>query len=323
MAHADKALKQSMHFKRRMTVFMRTFTYGLDNFRRNAWLTVAATVVMTITLLLMFITFAAQNILSTTAIDIGKRIDRSIYLRSETTEDQASVIMNGLRSLANVEEVSFVSAEEGREIFAKENKHDAVTLNAISEATNKIPAKISITLKKVDDTEELISFVNNSQALKEYIDPIRKPTFISDRRAATETIANWTSTAQQFGVMLSIVFATISILIVFNTIRMAIFNRKDEIEMMKLVGANAGFIRGPFVVEAIIYGMIAAALASGAGYAILYATKDSLEDYGIAINSVVIFMQENSIIIVAGMFVAGMLIGVISALLATRRYLKI
>jgi cell division protein FtsX len=110
---------------------------------------------------------------------------------------------------------------------------------------------------------------------------------------------------------------------VFNTIRMAIFNRKDEIQMMKLIGADRNFIRGPFVVEAVVYGFIAAVLATAIGITLLFTTKDKLIDYDVAIQGTIDFTTTYLGFVLLGMILLGAIIGIISSLLATRRYLKI
>ncbi|MNT67184.1 Cell division protein FtsX [compost metagenome] len=104
---------------------------------------------------------------------------------------------------------------------------------------------------------------------------------------------------------------------------MAIFNRKEEIQMMKLIGADRNFIRGPFLVEASVYGFIAAVLATGAGVALLYAIKEPLMRNQIAIESTVQMATVYVGFVLVGMIILGALIGVISSLLATHRYLKI
>lgn len=104
---------------------------------------------------------------------------------------------------------------------------------------------------------------------------------------------------------------------------MAIFNRKDEIQMMKLIGADRSFIRGPFVVEAVVYGFIAAVLATGIGVGALYALQGPLLEAKVAIGGVLEYVTVYIGFVVLGMILLGALIGVISSLLATRRYLKI
>lgn len=318
-----KALAGQKRHRRQWLTFVRMCRYGINNFSRNAWLTIAATAVMTITLVIIFITVAAQNILSDTTDVIGRRLPRSIFLKPDTTKEQAQPIVDQLSSLANVESVAYSSSEENRAQFAVDNKTDKDTLNALTEASNRIPAKLSINLKDVNNTSQLISFVNDNETLKKYIDPIRKPTFMGDRRAPTETIASWTQFAQKLGIIASIVFVSISSLIIFNTIRMAIFNRKEEIQMMKLIGAEKSFIRGPFVVEAIVYGFIAAVLATVLGAAIMYSSSESLKSYGVPMQGTVDMMTMYIGFILLGMILLGALIGTISSLLATRRYLKL
>ncbi|MBI3889008.1 FtsX-like permease family protein, partial [Candidatus Saccharibacteria bacterium] len=137
-----------------------------------------------------------------------------------------------------------------------------------------------------------------------------------------ESIGNGVGFAERAGVIASVIFIIISSLIVFNTIRMAIFNRKEEIQMMKLIGADRSFIRGPFVVEAVVYGFIAALLATGLGVGGLYLLKDRIIS-GVAIQPTIEAVTLYLPFVLLAMIVAGASIGVISALLATRKYLRV
>lgn len=319
---ASRAFGQHRH-RRQWLAFLRMCRYGINNFTRNAWLTIAATAVMTITLLIVFVTVVAQNVLADTTTTVGKRIDRSIFLKTGTTEKQAAPMMDKLRGLSNTESVTFVSTEEARAKFAEENKSSLSTLEALNTATNKLPATIKVTLKNVNDTTQLVDFVKTDPTLKNYIDPNRQPTFMGNRKAPTETIANWTRVAQQLGIGMSIVFVSISMLIIFNTIRMAIFNRKEEIQMMKLIGADRSFIRGPFVVEAIVYGFIAAVIATSLGIGLLSLFANKMQAWGIEIGPTVNVLTDYIAFVLLAMVLAGASIGTVSSLLATRRYLKI
>lgn len=319
---ASRAFGQHRH-RRQWLAFLRMCRYGINNFTRNAWLTIAATAVMTITLLIVFVTVVAQNVLADTTTTVGKRIDRSIFLKTGTTEKQAAPMMDKLRGLSNTESVTFVSTEEARAKFAEENKSSLSTLEALNTATNKLPATIKVTLKNVNDTTQLVDFAKTDPTLKNYIDPNRQPTFMGNRKAPTETIANWTRVAQQLGIGMSVVFVSISMLIIFNTIRMAIFNRKEEIQMMKLIGADRSFIRGPFVVEAIVYGFIAAVIATSLGIGLLSLFANKMQAWGIEIGPTVNVLTDYIAFVLLAMVLAGAFIGTVSSLLATRRYLKI
>jgi cell division transport system permease protein len=112
-------------------------------------------------------------------------------------------------------------------------------------------------------------------------------------------------------------------MIVFNTIRMAIFNRRDEIEMMKLIGAEKSFIRGPFIVEAAMYGGLAAIVSVILVYAVIIVKAHDLEQYEIAVGNTIHFFQTWPVLILLTQLLVGVLIGIFSAQLAIRRYLKL
>lgn len=320
---ASKVLTQQKRHRRQWLTFIRMCRYGVNNFTRNAWLTIAATAVMTITLLIIFMTMAARNVLNDSVAEISKNVDMSIYLKTDTTDDQASAIMGDLRKLSNVREVSYVSSAAAREQQAEANKGDIDMLNAINQATNKLPATIRVSLIDINDTSQLDAFVKTNTKLKKVIDTNRAPSFAGSRRSAIQNIGKGTELAQRIGLVASVIFVAISSLIVFNTIRMAIFNRKEEIQMMKLIGADRSFIRGPFVVEAIVYGFIAAVVATGLGIGILYWTKPGLLHAGVAIQPTIDFLTTYIGFVLLAMIALGALVATISSLLATRRYLKI
>ena len=318
-----RALAQQKRHRRQWLTFVRMCRYGINNFTRNAWLTVAATAVMTITLLIIFATVIASNVLADSVAELSKKVDMSIYLKTGTTEQQAKPVIHALKRLSNVENVAFISSEQARAQNAQNNKTDQDVLEAISQATNKLPAVIRINLKNINDTAQLDEFVKKNKELKSIGDPNRAPSFAGSRRNAIENIGRWANFAQRAGLAASILFVVISSLIVFNTIRMAIFNRKDEIEMMKLIGAEKSFIRGPFLVEAVVYGCIAAVLATTIGVSLFVAASEKLQSYGIATANTTTALTMYLGVVLLVMIGLGALIGVISSALATRRYLKI
>jgi cell division transport system permease protein len=319
-----KAFAQQKRHRRQWITFLRMCRYGVNNFSRNAWLTIAATAIMTITLLVVFVTLAARNVLLDTVSEIRDKVDMSIYVKTDTSDEDVKKIESGLRSLKkSVRDVHYVSPEEARSNFAQTNKGDAGTLNALNEATNEFPGTFRISPVDINKTDELRHFVDTDPTVKENIDPDRAPSFAGERRTAIENIGRWVSFAEKAGLVASVVFIAISSLIVFNTIRMAIFNRRDEIQMMKLIGADRNFIRGPFVVEAVVYGFIAAVVATALGVGLLYGSKDTLLNYGIIIDSTLKTVTVYIGFVLLLMVLLGAIIGVVSSLLATRRYLKI
>jgi cell division transport system permease protein len=315
------ALKQRK--RRQWITFLRMVRYGINNFSRNTWLTVAATAVMTITLLIMFITYAASQVLADSVAAIKKNVDVSIYVKTNTSQSDINQAMASIRKLSTVSQVSYASPDAARQQTAVQNSTDAGTLQALNEAKNNFPGTIHVNLTNINNTGQLQNFVEHNTKLQGNLDPNYPPSYAGKKKTAIDNIGKWTTFAQKLGLIATIIFVAISSLIVFNTIRMAIFNRKDEIQMMKLIGADRSFIRGPFVVEAIVYGFIAAIVAACLGIGILYYSQPSLAGYGIAVGHTVSTMTAYIGFVLIAMILIGALIGIVSSLLATRRYLKI
>jgi len=319
----SKSYAQQKRHRRQWVTFLRMLRYGVNNFTRNAWLTVAATAVMTITLLIIFASFTARNILVDTTGQIRDNVNMSVYLATETKPEDADKIAEDMRQLSTVRQVSIETPENARDNFIQDNKASAETLDAVTVATNKLPWTLSVKLTDINDTEQLRKFVETNELVKANSDAARKPSFAGDRKESLKKITDAVDFAQKVGIGASAVFVAMSMLIIFNTIRMAIFNRREEIQMMKLIGAEKSFIRGPFLVEAVVYGFFAAIIASGLGYAALYFVEPSLVAVGVNVQPTVEMMTYFAGFYLLGMIAVGALIGVVSSLMATRRYLKL
>ena len=319
----SKALTNKKHNRRRLLTFWRVIRYGTDSFIRNSWLSVAATAVMVITLLIIFTAFVTQNISIDTVGDLQNKVNMSIYLKTNTTDKVGNGLKDKLLKLKSVKTVDFVNAEQARVQFAKDNGNNPEALEALNQATNKLPATLKVTIENIDDTSQLEKFVAEDKLIKGYINPDYPPSFAGERRNTIKTIGRAINFVQVVGLAAGILFIVISSLIIFNTIRMAIFNRKEEIQMMKLIGADQSFIRGPFLVEAVIYGFIAAFIATGLGIWALYGSAKTLLSYQISVQPTIDIVTVYSPFVLLAMIAIGAIIGVISSLLATRRYLKL
>ena len=319
----NKEMKKQRYKKRRILTFFRIFKYGTSNFARNAWLTAAATAVMTITLVIIFVTVAANSIMTETIEDLKQKVDMSIYLKSETTAEEGKALIKEVESLASVKSASFVTSSETRNNFAQDNKTDQDLLEAIKEASNRSPAVLRVVVNDINNTEELQKFTKENKVLQKSIDENREPSFAGKRRDSIVSIGKAVTFGQRAGIAASLVFVIISSLIIFNTIRMAIFNRREEIYMMQLIGADKSFIRGPFIIEATLYGVLAALIASVIGFAIMFGIKDTKISEYVSITNTLQATTNFWPIIIIGMILCGILIGVVSSSLATRRYLKL
>lgn len=318
----SKTFAAQKRSRRRLLTFFRIIKYGLDNFRRNSWLSIAATAVMVITLLIIFVSVSAKLVLSDTISDLNNKIDMSIYLKTNTTDKVGEELKNKLLKLDSVKSVTYVSSAAAREKIAKENSNDASILAALNEATNMNPATLRVVLIDINDTSELENFVKKDDLLKANLSDDYKPSFAGDRRATIKSIARAVNFSQQVGIIIGTIFVIISSLIIYNTISMAIFNRKEEIQMMKLIGADKSFVRGPFLVESVLYGIIAGVVASGLGAWGLFSVSDTLVSYQINVKPTIDLMINYALVGVGAMLLIGAVIGFISSLFATRRYLR-
>lgn len=294
----------------------------MHSFLRNAWLSVAATIVMTITLACILLTFFASYTLNSTVKSFTARIDVSIFFKNEATKDQIDAVTKELKNNADlgVKEITYISKEEARASFEQQNEGDLKTLQAIAQAPDAFPASIRV---KTLDTAQLQDVVEVTRQEK-HAAVVDRDSYRDDaRRTAVDRLGNIAKFLRNFGLVASILFGAISILVILNTIRMTIFNRKDEIEIMQLIGASKWYIRGPFLVEASIYGVIAGIFAVASFYVGVLGQAPKLGDYVEEISPAVSQFNEWFWIIVPAVLAAGVLIGIFSSYLAIRKHLKL
>lgn len=309
---------------RRLITFSRVVHTGLMNFMRNASLAIAAMAVMVVTLTIVLFSTVASVTLNHTIAQIADKIDISIYLNDNVTADDRNSLMQQLRALPQVKSVTYISKDQALAEYKAENANNKDLLTAIDETGNPLPASIQVDPvdpSKIDQIQRLL----NRPATVALEDPQAGTSYSGDRKAAIDKIAHATSILKRVGVVAVIIFALVSMLIIFNTIQMAIFNRRDEITIMRLLGATTWYIRGPFVVESIVYGVISALISVGildvlfvVASSALQASSLGLLDIGYAST----YFYDHFFILLTVQLLAGIVIGAASSTIATRRYLK-
>lgn len=308
--------------KRKTINFGRVFKTGLLNFVRNAWLAIAAIAVMVITLTIVLFSVITHATFNNTIDQITDKIDISVYLKDTVKEERRNELIGQLQTLENVESVDYISKDEALERYKEQNRDNLDLLLAISQTDNPLPASLQI---KPRDTE-------NIQAIKDFLEKpdikslqSEETSYSGDRKEAIDKIAGATAFFSRAGVASVIVFAVISVLIIFNTIRMAIFNRREELGIMRLLGASTWYIRGPFVVETVLYGVIAAivsVLLCSALFSIQANAFDASTLGLLDIKFASDYFSMNIWKIIGVQLLIGITIGALSSIVATRRYLK-
>ncbi len=306
----------------RITTFGRIIRTGMTNFVRNAWLAMAAMAIMVITLTIILFSIIANATFSNTVQQIEDKINISIYLKDSTTEEQKDKFLDGLKKLENVESVTYLSKTDALKAYMEQNQGNEQLLSAINETDNPLPATVQVKPKDLKQIGQIREFVERAENKAIQSDPMSDS---GDRREAIDNITEATHILGRVGIVAVGLFALISVLIIFNTIRMTIFNRRDELQIMRLLGANTSFIRGPFVVETVIYGILSAVASILIINALFVTASASLQATSFGLLDISYsqdYFGKHYWSLFALQLTLGILIGAVSSIIATRRYLK-
>jgi cell division transport system permease protein len=295
----------------------RIMVAGTRNFFRNAWLSIAATAIMTVTLTVMLSGVILNAALKDTLKDITHRIDIAIYLEDKAEPEQIVALEEELRNLDNVQTVHFVSKADALKRYRVQFRDKPTLLEAITDEENPLPQAIEFQVKDLNEIDPIIEITQKDEYL-----PIVQSTSYEDRQKIIKRIAEINSFLVNSAIIVSSLFTAISILIIFNTIRMAIFSRSEEIQIMRLIGAGNGYIRGPFIFEAMLNGVMAAVISLVFAYVVLFAGAPKLLSY-VNFSNTLSFFENYWTLIAFGTMLVGMFVGALSSALAMARYLRL
>lgn len=306
---------------RKFVTFTRVVQTGMVNFARNAWLAIAAMAVMIITLTIVLFSIVTNATFANTIAQITDKIDVSIYLKDSVDISDGRKLASELRALPSARQVTYLSKDDALERYKKQNANNQALLEAINATDNPLPATILVKPRELSQIQNLQQFLSQGR-LKSQIELI---SYSGDRKAAIDKIAHATNILRQAGIVAVIIFALVSMLIIFNTIQMAIFNRRDELTIMRLLGATTWYIRGPFVVETIIYGVVSALISVFLIHSLFVAASSALEATSLGLLDIgyaATYFRGHLLELLTMQLVLGILIGAVSSTIATRRYLK-
>lgn len=307
---------------RRATTFWRIFLGGTTNFVRNAWLSAAAMAVMIITLSIVLFSVIANATFSYTIQQIRNKIDISVYLKDDVSEAQRNDLIAKLKKTDNVRAIEYISKDQALENYKEINKDNIDLQLAISQTDNPLPASLQIKLNDPDRIDAIKNLLAKPEVEALQSD---ETSYSGDRKEAIDKIAKATTFIRKAGVVGVIIFAFISVLIIFNTIQMAIFNRRDELSIMRLLGASRWYIRGPFLVESFLIG-VASAVVSVIVCNTLFSVASSTlnaSSFGLLdITYASTYFAAHFWSIIGSQLLMGIIIGVGSSFIATQRYLR-
>lgn len=309
----------------KIITFWRIVKAGGKNFLRNNWLSVAATAVMMVALTIM-LSAVVLNVTTRNAIkELSKQIKVTIYLKDGVTDDRRNNLIERLKAEPSIADVNYVDrAEATRRFKTTQSPADKAFIEQALSLTGSetLPESLEVSLTDLSHSGTVVSIAKEN-GYKDVVDDVS----VGKNDVAKETISRATS-AQKYivrgSIFAAILFAAVSVLIIFNTIRMAIFTRSEEIRIMKLIGATPGYIRGPFLIESCIYGVIAGVLANTAVYGAILSLGSKVQSQA-EFSATYTFFTTSWVMatMLLGAIVAGMIVGIISSLLAMNKYLKL
>jgi cell division transport system permease protein len=308
--------------KPHLITFWRIIHSGIVDFMRNIGLAVAAMAVMVVTLTIVLFSIITNATFTNTIAQITNKIDISVFLKDSDTAAQTTQFIAQLKKLPNVKSVQYLSKAQALAQYEQQNSANLLLLNAINETSNPLPATVLIKPVDLNKIQDIKNFLTKPQNLTLQSDATN---YSGDREAVINKITHATNVLREIGVFAILTFTVICALIIFNTIQMAIFNRRDEITIMRLLGASTSYIRGPFVVESAVYGMLSAFASVFIIYGAFQAASNALQASSLGLLDIAYansFFDNHFLLLLAIQLMLGIVLGVVSSIIATRRYLK-
>jgi len=301
-----------------ITAIKRIFKLGWSSFTRDGGIATATIFILVITIFLVSLLFLFQNISQFLISSLQEKVDISVYFKEIIPEEDILNVEKELSQIPEVKNVKYVSKEEALEIFVERHKDDPVLMSSLEEVGgNPFLASLNIKAWEASQYQKVADFLEGPR----FENLIEKVDYYQ-RKPVIERIFSLTSAANKAGISLSIALVVVAILVTFNTIRLAILNQKEEIQIQRLVGASNFFIRGPFLIQGTISGILAFLICLLLFTLICWVFSPKIEIFFPGLNIFSFFTKNFWTLFLIQIF-TGILLGIISSTIAIRKYLKV
>lgn len=295
---------------------------GWTNFRRNGLVSYASVLVTMITLSVVTALFLFNATLKTTIAGLQNQVDISVYFTVDAQEERILLLKESLEELPEVSSVFYTSADEEVLSFRERHADDYLTLQALEELGDN-PFGGSLRIKAVDSMqyESIVGVLEgDSQLARDNAEIIDRINF-AQNKLVIDRLNSLIQNTRDIGLVVTIVLALISITIMFTTVRLTIYMVREEIGVMRLVGASGSYIRLPFAVEGMFYGLFAWILTFIIFLPITYFLGQHATD-ALGINLYTYYLSH--FFSIGGIvLVVGLGLGALSSFLAVRKYLNV
>ncbi|NCF74956.1 MAG: FtsX-like permease family protein [Xanthomonadaceae bacterium] len=300
-------------------MFFRIIQFAFQDFYRNFWLAII-TITMLVVTLFSVTALVSLNVVSDQLVkSIENKIDVTVYFKQDVDESQILKTRIGILSLPEVKKVTFVNKNEALVWLKEKYKNNQSILSSVEILDkNPLPNFFIIKAKNSEDYPKILDELNKD----EYNKIIKKKGF-NDHKIFINKISFIKDKTKKMGIIIIAIFSFIASLIVFNTVRIAIYTHRNEIKIMRLVGASDWFIRAPFLLEEFFYAFISLLILMSFFYPLLNFIQPHL-NYFLEYNfDLISYFKNNLFFIFGSEFVAVILINMISSFLAIKKYLKV
>lgn len=299
-----------------ITSFRRVVRAGFVGFWRNAYVSLASIFVITIALFVIGSTMMIDQLLTVSLSQLQAKVDINVYFVTTATKDDIDALVNSVKALPEVEKVTYTSREDALAQFRSKYNGDTTTMQALDELKdNPLGATIAVQAKETSQYESINRFL--TEANNPVVDRIN----YADNKQSIEKLSSIIAAVKQASFITLIVLLVAAVMITFNTIRLAIFTAKEEISIMRLVGASNMYIRGPFMLQGLMYGLISGVLALLILYPIvMWLGPKTAVFFEFNLFDYFISNFTNIFGILVGI---GISLGLMSSVLAVARYLRV
>ena len=299
----------------------RVIVSGYRNFKRSGFTSLASILIMTITLFVITSLIFIQAALNSSLNDIKEKVDVTVYFVSDASESSIKNIESSLMSLPEVKDVTYTSSAQALTDFKERHSNDYLTLQALDELDeNPLGASLNIKAKDPSQYESISKYFDGENTLSKGDLTIVDKIDYHQNKVVIDRLTSIINGAKKLGFAVSLILVLISIFITFSTIRLVIYMSREEIGVMKLVGAGGRYIRGPFIVSGVLVGIISSLLTALLFFPVSIWLGNEMTDF-VGIN-LFTYYKENFLQLFIIMLGSGITIGSISSIFAIHRYLR-
>ncbi len=302
--------------------FKRIVRAGFVGFWRNAFVSLAAIFVMAVSLFVIGSTMMVDTLLAVSLDNIQNKVDINVYFVTTAEQTDIDLLQTSLEALPDVEEVLYTSREDALAAFSELHKNDETIMQGLEElGDNPLGASLAIRAQDTSQYEGIASFLREQQAVEDPQQPLIDEVNFGKNQEAINKLTAIIGAVESATFVIMLVLVAASILITFNTVRLTVYTTREEISVMRLVGASNMFIRGPFMLQGIMYGVAAGVLALLILYPLVLWIGPETEEF-FQFNLFTYFVSNFAYLfaVLVGM---GILMGVVSSSMAVSRYLRV